>query len=138
MGGIVAVAKPEEATLWHRYCRQAGRSKSLIEFDGTNHGYNVIAHELARLRADGLNSVVECLMRVLEIARNASPGGGRDARDGCRIGDVPCERGVMPPGLAAPLFSSARKDMGAWHCPDERAYERRCTVLRPLEIPGRP
>lgn len=79
MGGLVHCAKPEEATLWRAYCHQAGRTKSVIEFDGTNWAYNFIAHELARLGGGGLNAIVECLMRVLEIARNASPG---DAREG--------------------------------------------------------
>jgi hypothetical protein len=77
MGGLVLCAKPEEADLWRRYCVQHGRSGSLMEFDGTRQGFNFIAYELARLGADGLNAVIECLMRVLEIARSASPNPGR-------------------------------------------------------------
>lgn len=77
MGGLVLCAKPEEAALWRGYCADNGRSASLLEWDGPNLQYNFIAHELARQGTDGLNSVVECLMRVLEIARTVSPTPGR-------------------------------------------------------------
>ena len=77
MGGLVLCAKPEEAEQWRRYCKQHGRSASLMEFDGTRQGFNFIAYELARQGAGGLNAVIECLMRVLEIARAASPTPGR-------------------------------------------------------------
>lgn len=76
-GGLILCAKPEEAPLWRKYCNETGRGSSLIEWDGTNGGFNFIAYELARQGADGLNAVVECLMRVLEMARNASPSPGR-------------------------------------------------------------
>lgn len=77
MGGLVHCAKPEEARLWLDACVAAGRESSLIVWDGANHRFNFLAYELARQGADGLNSVVECLMRVLEIARAASPTPGR-------------------------------------------------------------
>ena len=77
MGGLVLCAKPEEAELWRHYCREHGRTASLLEIEGTNGGFNFLAYELARQGADGLNSVVECLMRVLEIARAASPSQSR-------------------------------------------------------------
>ena len=77
MGGLILCAKPEEADLWRRYCRDHGRSGSLVEFDGERYGFNFIAYELARQGPGGLNSVVECLMRVLEMARAASPSPGR-------------------------------------------------------------
>lgn len=78
MGGLVMVAKPEEAALWRRYCKQHGRSKSLIEFNGRNgHGFNFLAYEMARQGPDGINSVVECLMRVVEASRMASASPGR-------------------------------------------------------------
>jgi hypothetical protein len=77
MGGLVLCAKPEEAELWRRYCAKHGRSKHLIELDGWNGGFNVIAYELARQGPAGINAVVECLMRLLEMARAASPSPGR-------------------------------------------------------------
>lgn len=77
MGGLVLCAKPEEAELWRRACAAFGRGASLIEWDGTGQRFNFLSYELARQGADGLNSVVECLMRVLEMARAASPAPGR-------------------------------------------------------------
>lgn len=77
MGGLVLCAKPEEAALWRKYCAKHGRSKHLIELDGWNGGFNVIAYELARQGSAGINAVVECLMRLLEIAKAASPNPGR-------------------------------------------------------------
>lgn len=72
-GGLVLCAKPEEADLWRHYCALAGRLDSFIIWDGTNFAFNFIAWELARQGSAGLNAVIECIMRVLEIARNASP-----------------------------------------------------------------
>jgi len=77
MGGLVLCAKPEEAVLWRRYCERHGRGGSLIEIDGQTPAFNFLAYELARQGVHGLNSVIECLMRVLEAARNASPSPGR-------------------------------------------------------------
>lgn len=77
-GGLILCAKPEEAEHWRRLCKEHGRSGSLIEItpDGP-HSYNFIAAELARQGIAGLNAVIECLMRVLEMARQASPSPGR-------------------------------------------------------------
>lgn len=77
MGGLVLCAKPEEADLWRHYVRAHGRQQSLIEFSDRQHGFNFLCYELARQGAQGLNSVVECLMRVLEAARNATPAAGK-------------------------------------------------------------
>src|SRR3954469_16477825 len=77
MGGLIMCAKPEEADLWRNYCASNGRLSSLIELDGRVPILNFLAYELARQGVHGLNSVVECLMRVLEATRNASPSPGR-------------------------------------------------------------
>lgn len=77
MGGLVLCAKPEETQLWHRYCAEHGRSGSLVVLDGKVPILNFLAYELARQGVHGLNSVIECLMRVLEATRNASPSPGR-------------------------------------------------------------
>lgn len=76
-GGIVLVAKPEEADLWRDDIARTGRSASLIEWDGTNGGYNFIAAELARQGGGGVNAVIELIMRVLDMAKMASPAPGR-------------------------------------------------------------
>lgn len=72
MGGVVLCAKPEEAALWYGYAHAAGRSHSLLEFNANQGSFNFIAYELARQGARGLNSVVECLLRVIEASRLAS------------------------------------------------------------------
>jgi hypothetical protein len=71
MGGIVTAVKPEEVDLWKRYVRKHGRESSLILFD-ENEGFNFLAYELARQGMDGIGTVTECLMRVLEAAKKAS------------------------------------------------------------------
>lgn len=77
MGGLVLCAKPEEADLWRGYVRAHGRESSLMEFSDRQQSFNFLSYELARQGEQGLNSVVECLMRVLEAARNATPTAGR-------------------------------------------------------------
>jgi hypothetical protein len=73
MGGLVLCAKPEEAELWRGYCAKHGRSASLIDWDGSTPGFNFLNYELARQGGGGINTVVETLMRVIEIATLASP-----------------------------------------------------------------
>lgn len=81
MGGLVLCAKPEEVLLWRRYCAEAGRSASLVEFDGVAQRFNFLAYELARLGVAGINAVIECLMKLNEIANavSASPGRAGEA-----------------------------------------------------------
>ena len=80
MGGLVLSAKPEEVQLWLQYAAANGRSNSVFVFD-ERQGFNFITYELARQGMDGIGSVVECLMQVLEAAKRASPepGGTGDA-----------------------------------------------------------
>ncbi|MDH4745875.1 TraG/TraD/VirD4 family protein [Sphingomonas sp. CBMAI 2297] len=75
-GGLVLAAKPDEVELWLRYAQAHGRSNSVLLFGGAGGGFNFIRYELARQGADGIGSVIECLMRILEAARlaKASPG----------------------------------------------------------------
>lgn len=79
-GGIVCCAKAEEVALWQHYAAIHGRANSLVVFDGKTHAFNFLAYELARQGSDGLNSVIACLMRVLEAARlaSATPGNAPD------------------------------------------------------------
>lgn len=78
MGGLVLCAKPEEAEHWRALCKRHGRLASLLEVDATGfHGYNFIIAELLRQGMAGLNAVIEILMQVLEIARQASAAPGR-------------------------------------------------------------
>jgi hypothetical protein len=72
MGGLVCCAKPDEVELWQRYAARHGRSSSVLLFD-EKQGFNFLAYELARQGLDGIGSVTECLMRVLEAARRTTP-----------------------------------------------------------------
>lgn len=76
MGGLVLCAKPEEVDLWVRYAHENGRANSLLLFGERGGGFNFLTYELARQGPDGIGSVVECLMRILEAAR-LSKGEGR-------------------------------------------------------------
>jgi hypothetical protein len=72
MGGVVTCVQPGEIDLWRKYVAAHGRTSSLILFD-ENEGFNFLAYELARQGMDGIGTVTECLMRVVEAAKRASP-----------------------------------------------------------------
>ncbi len=74
-GGVITAVKPDEIELWKNYCKQHNREKSLIIFDGENEQFNFIEYELARAGVDGLNSVADCILRILDAARMAGPSG---------------------------------------------------------------
>lgn len=77
-GGLVLAAKPDEVEQWVAYARANGRENSLLLFGDRGGGFNFITYELARQGPDGIGSVVECLMRILEAARltGTNPGQG--------------------------------------------------------------
>jgi uncharacterized membrane protein YgcG len=72
MGGVITCVKAEDIELWRAYAARHGRKPSLVLFD-ENEGFNFLAYELARQGMDGIGSVTECFMRVLEAAKRASP-----------------------------------------------------------------
>lgn len=74
-GGLFCVAKPEDAEAIIAYCRDTGRSGSLINWTGSNGGYNFLAHELAR--TGNINAVIDVLLAVLDIVRTSSPSHGK-------------------------------------------------------------
>ena len=67
-GGLFCTAKPEDAEAIRGYCVEAGRSTSLIDWNGRNGGINVLAYELAR--TGNLNDVVGLLSAMFEIVRD--------------------------------------------------------------------
>lgn len=77
MGGLVLAAKPDEVELWLRYAREAARANSVLLFGDRGGGFNFLTYELARHGPDGIGSVVECLMRILEAARLSKGDGGK-------------------------------------------------------------
>lgn len=77
MGGCVCVAKPEDVDLWRGYARAAGREGDLVFLgEGSPHGFNFIDYELKAQGMDGLGSVTECLMQVLDAERVFMPNAG--------------------------------------------------------------
>ncbi len=81
MGGYVTAVKPDDIPLWKGYAAKHGRGNSLIVFDETE-GFNFLDYELGRQGMDGIGTVTDCLMRILEAAKKVSPTssqGGGDA-----------------------------------------------------------
>ena len=70
-GGVVTVAKFEDIALWKSYCKEHRRAASLVVFD-ENEGFNFLTYEMARQGTEGIGTVTECLLRVLEAAKRAS------------------------------------------------------------------
>jgi len=70
-GGLVTVAKHEDIDLWKGYAREHGRAASLVLFD-ENEGFNFLTYEMARQGIEGIGTVTECLLAVLEAAKRAS------------------------------------------------------------------
>lgn len=77
-GGIILCAKSSEADDVYAILKKAGREQSVIRWNGRNGGFNFLEWALARMGPDGIGSVVEYLMRVIEICRNASALRGTD------------------------------------------------------------
>jgi len=78
MGGLVLCAKDDEVELWKSYCQQHGREQDMILFD-ENEGCNFISYELARKGVDGVSSVTDTIVRIIEAAdKAAGQGGGRE------------------------------------------------------------
>jgi hypothetical protein len=75
MGGIVCCAKPEEVDLWKVYAKRHGRSDSLIIFDESQ-SFNFLDYLVARTGLQGIGTITECLMRVLDFSDAATRGTG--------------------------------------------------------------
>jgi hypothetical protein len=70
-GGYVTAAKPEVIPQWQRYARTHGRGISLVLLD-ENEGFNFLDYLLASQGMEGVGTVVEALMRVIDASRRAS------------------------------------------------------------------
>lgn len=77
-GGIILCAKSSEAKEVYAVLKKAGREKSIIVWSGRNGGFNFLAWALARMGPEGINSVVEYLVRIVEMCRNAGALRGSD------------------------------------------------------------
>ena len=81
MGGLVTAVKPETIPEFKGYAARHGRGNSLLLFD-ENEGFNFLEYLMALNGMDGIGTVTEALMRVMDAARQASSTasyGGGDA-----------------------------------------------------------
>jgi hypothetical protein len=81
-GGCITVSKFEDIALWRRYAQEHGRASSLVLFD-ENEGFNFLEYLMALHGMDGIGTVTEALLHVIDAARRASGtgshGGGESA-----------------------------------------------------------
>ena len=70
-GGLVLTAKPDERRMWIRYCKETGRSRSLLMF-GPEHPFrfNFLEYELRRPgRGGGMTeNILQLLLRATEVS----------------------------------------------------------------------
>jgi TraM recognition site of TraD and TraG len=77
-GLMFCIAKHDEIDRVLDYTKKSGRYGDVVIFDETK-GYNFIEHDLVRQGMRGLPNVVECLIRVIEMANQATGATGRDS-----------------------------------------------------------
>jgi hypothetical protein len=70
-GGIITPVKPDAVDAAIRDVAAHGRNPSLILFD-ENEGFNFVSYEMARQKLEGVGTVTECLMHVVEASKRAS------------------------------------------------------------------
>lgn len=78
-GGLVLTAKPDEADLWRRYCRETNRSDSLVIFSPEERWrFNFLNYEFSRpgVGAGLTENLVRLFTTVMEVAERSS---GRQA-----------------------------------------------------------
>jgi len=72
MGGILTIAKPSGVAENIALARRHGRFPSVVVFD-ENEGFNFLTYLLSSQGMEGIGTVTECFMRILEAAKKASP-----------------------------------------------------------------
>jgi len=78
MGGCVTATKVEDIELWQKsYTPKHGRGNSLVLVDGVNETFNFLDYLLATQGMDGIGTVTESLMRIIDAARKSSPDASR-------------------------------------------------------------
>jgi hypothetical protein len=73
-GGLVLCAKPDEADVWRRYCKETGREASLVVLGGKGDKcFNFLEYELARIDggSSSTNFALEALLKVYEAMQIA-------------------------------------------------------------------
>lgn len=79
-GAYISVVKPEDIPLWVRYAKAHARTRSLVLFDGEKETFNFLHYLIQVHGMQGIGTVTECLMRVIEAAKRVS--GGASGRGG--------------------------------------------------------
>jgi hypothetical protein len=82
LGGLVLTAKPEEAALWLKYTKAAGREGDVIVLDESGaYSFNFLRHEMKRpgRGAGYTENVVRLFANVAEAIQGASLGRGENA-----------------------------------------------------------
>lgn len=120
-GGLVLTVKPDERSVWERYCREAGRLDDLVVFaPDSDLRFNFLDYELQRKGGGaGLTeNIVNLFSTVLEVAeRGQGQGSGREdegywrraSRQLCRnLVDlaIMADGRISIPGLYAMLVSA--------------------------------
>lgn len=142
MGGLVLCAKPEEVEHWRALAQANGRARSLEIFDESR-CFNPVAYELARHGARGIGTVVECLMRILEMADIAAgAGGGRDGDQFWSQSIRQCLQYALPLLYSAwgnvtiaqvvDFVTSAATSAEQYTDPSHAAFQRRSLAARTL------
>jgi hypothetical protein len=73
MGGLVLPAKPGDIDMWFGYAKKHGREKSIKLLD-EGQGFNFLDYELGRHGTNGIGSVTESTLQVMDLARERSSG----------------------------------------------------------------
>jgi len=71
-GALISAVKPEDIPLWQRYTKEHGRENSLVLFDGEQETFNFLEYLIRVNGMEGIGTVTECLMKILDAARRAS------------------------------------------------------------------
>lgn len=77
MGALITATKAEEISLQQNRVHKNGRGNSLVLVDGVNETFGFLDYLLATQGMDGIGTVTECLMHVIDAARKSSPDASR-------------------------------------------------------------
>jgi len=99
MGGLITATKPDEISLQESRARKHGRGDSLVLVEGVNETFNFLDYLLATQGMDGIGTVTEALMHVIDAARKSSPDASRGGGESSFWADATREtlRYTIPP-----------------------------------------
>jgi hypothetical protein len=80
-GALITAVKPEDIPLWQHYANEHGRGNSLVVFDGQKETFNFLDYLIRKSGIEGIGTVTECLMKILEAARRTDPSASNQGGD---------------------------------------------------------